>query len=57
MSGEFLDLVESFNLLKSVKGVSDFKGLILDLVLSSGFCPENVDLGGVFVSDHNAEHI
>lgn len=50
MSGEFL--VESSNLLQPVNGANS-KGHILELVVSSGFCPENVDLIDVFVSDQN----
>lgn len=54
MAQEFLDLIEPFNLTQSVNAPTHTKGHILDLVLSSGFCPMNVVMTVVFISDHKA---
>lgn len=51
-SSDFLDFVESFNLQQSVKNPTQWKGHMLDLLLSSGLW--NVELVDVCISDHNA---
>lgn len=48
--GEFPDLVNTLNLLQSVKYPTHSKGHILDVVHCSGFCL--VDFINVFVSDY-----
>lgn len=54
MAQEFLDLIESFKLTQSVNAPTHSKGHIQDLVLSSGFCPLNVAITDISISDHKA---
>ena len=52
MAQEFLELIESLNPTQSVNAPMHSKGHVLDLVLISGFCPMNVVITDVFISDH-----
>lgn len=49
---DFLDLVESFNLIQSVNGPTQERGHTLDLVLSSGLSVLNLEVGDAVFSDH-----
>ena len=51
---DFITLFNSFNLTQSVKQPSHDKGHTLDLVLSHGFCLDDVFLADFVASDHNA---
>lgn len=55
MSGftaDFINLFESFNLVQSVNNPTHNKGHTLDLVLSFGVSPNNMELLDFNVSDH-----
>lgn len=54
LASDFIKLLESFSLIQYVNQPSHDKGHTLDLVLSYGFCVDDVNLVDSAVSDHNA---
>lgn len=52
MAKDFLDVIDSFNLIQHVTVPTQEHGHTLDLVLSSGFMVDNLEIGDTVFSDH-----
>ncbi|XP_065809456.1 uncharacterized protein [Labrus bergylta] len=52
LAGDFMDILESFNLTQAIQEPTHSKGHTLDLVLYSGLCPNNFETKDICVSDH-----